>query len=86
MKTTKIREIVERACRHRWEGAAEAMAEVETIETREALTLICCGNRKGECLRHGRLVDMDGMCEVGRGGPLVLPEPTAQRLPAKKRR
>lgn len=36
MSTKRIREIVGRACRHRWEGATEALSEVEAIETAAA--------------------------------------------------
>jgi hypothetical protein len=32
MSTKKIREIVERACRYRWDGATEALSEIEAIE------------------------------------------------------
>ena len=87
MKTTAIRAILE------WAGRgdappelSEAMAEVETIETMEALgqRRAACVGLRGRCGTHDKPLGADLQCEVGRGGPLVLPEPTAQQR--KKRR
>jgi hypothetical protein len=45
-----------------------------------------CGGRGGRCSTHGRPMGADLQCDEGRGGPLQLPKPTAQRPRTVKKR
>jgi hypothetical protein len=44
-----------------------------------------CAGMAGRCATHQRPLGADLQCDVGRGGPLVLPKPTAQKRRTAKR-